>query len=152
MTPSGHVHGKIAARVAGWLAPFVQQHGLGEAYGAETGFILQRAPDTVRAPDAAFVTTARLAAINPSPEGYFPGPPDLAVEVVSPSDAFSAVEAKVAEWLASGTQAVVVVDPQRKAAAVHRPDGRVLSLAATDVLLLPDLLPGWSLPLAELFR
>jgi Uma2 family endonuclease len=74
------------------------------------------------------------------------------VEVVSPSDAFSAVEAKVAEWLASGTQAVVVVDPQRKAAAVHRPDGRVLSLAATDVLLLPDLLPGWSLPLAELFR
>jgi Uma2 family endonuclease len=139
-------------RVGARLALFVEDHRLGKTYAAETGFLLQRAPDTVRAPDASFVTAARLAAINPSADGYFPGPPDLAVEVVSPSDTFSEVEEKVADWLAGGTQVVVVVDPQRTIVAVYRPDGRLLSLGATDVLLFPDLLPGWSLPLAELFR
>ena len=152
MTPSGHVHGKVAARVAGWLAPFVDKHELSQVYGGETGFILRRAPDTVRAPDAAFVTAAKLASTNPTDEGYFPGAPDLAVEVLSPSDSYSEVDEKVSEWLESGCRVVVVLDPRRKTAKVYRPGTEMMSVAGTEKLTLPDLLPGWSLPLDEVFR
>ena len=81
MSPSGHVHGKVAAHVLGRLMPFVEEHNLGETYAAETGFFLRRNPDTVRAPDVAFVTAAKLAATTLSAEGFFPGAPDLAVVV-----------------------------------------------------------------------
>ncbi|MGH9385743.1 MAG: Uma2 family endonuclease [Vicinamibacterales bacterium] len=151
MTPSGHVHGKVAARVAARLVSFVEEHDLGLAYGAETGFILRRSPDTVRAPDAAFVTAARLAAMSLSPHGYFPGAPDLAVEVTSPSDTRGEVDEQVAAWLEAGCRVVVVLEPERKVATVYRP-GDVRSLGISDHLSLPDLLPGWSAPLEELFR
>ena len=152
MTPSGHVHGKVAARLAGRLAPFVEQHQLGEVYGAETGFMLHRAPDTVRAPDAALVANATLAARSLSLDGYFPGAPDLAFEVLSPSDSRREVDEKVAEWLEHGCQVVVELDPRRKVAQVYRSGVPVQSLGATDHLTIPDLLPGWSLALEDLFR
>ena len=152
MSPSGHVHGKTAARVAHWLVAFVEEHRLGLAYGAETGFLLRRAPDTVRAPDAAFVTAARLASTALSPNGYFPGAPDLAVEVVSPSDRDGDVTAKVNEWIDAGCRVVVVLDPLRRTARVYRPGSDVQSVYAPDRLTLPDLLPDWSLPLADIFR
>lgn len=152
MTPSGHLHGKVAARVAGSLVPFVQQHGLGEVYGAETGFLLQRDPDTVRAPDAAFVTAAKLDASSLPPQGYFPGAPDLAVEVLSPSDSRHDVEKKTAAWLEAGCQVVATIDPVRQMAEVHRRGLEVQSLDADDHLTIPDLLPGWSIELASLFR
>lgn len=152
MSPAGHVHGEIAARVLIRLGPFVEQAGLGKTYAAETGFLLRRNPDTVRAPDAAFVTAAKLAATTLAPDGFFPGTPDLAVEVVSPSDGDIEVEEKVAEWLDAGTRVVVVLDPRRKAGAVHRRGAEVHSLGPGNHLTLPDLLPGWSLALDELFR
>ncbi len=86
MSPSGHVHGKVVARLGARLTLFVEAHRLGETYGADTGFLLSRDPDTVRAPDAAFVTAATLASRSPADQGFFPGAPDLAVEVTSPSD------------------------------------------------------------------
>lgn len=152
MTPSGHVHGKVAARVAARLVSFVEKHDLGLAYGAETGFMLRRSPDTVRAPDAAFVTAARLSATALSPHGYFPGAPDLAVEVTSPSDTKSELDEKIAAWLDAECRVVVVLDPVRKTASVYRAGHDVRSLTVTDELSLPDLLPGWSVPLEELFR
>ena len=79
MTPAGHLHGKVAMRVGQLLAAHVDANQLGIAYAAETGFVLSRDPDTVRAPDAAFVTAAHLASVSLSPEGYFPGAPDLAI-------------------------------------------------------------------------
>src|SRR5947209_13851353 len=91
MSPTGHTHGKVAARVTGSLSPFVEEHDLGEVYAAETGFTLRRNPDTVRAPDVAFVTAARVLALQPAGEGFFSGAPDLAVEVVSPSDSYSEI-------------------------------------------------------------
>src|SRR5512145_1455571 len=95
MTPSGHVHRRVAALVAARLVSFVEEHVLGVVYGAETGFILSRTPDTVRAPDAAFVTRARLDATPLSDEGYFPGALDLAVEVLSPSDRPTEIDEKI---------------------------------------------------------
>lgn len=151
-SPAGHTHGKVAARVTARLSAFVDDHDLGEVYAAETGFLIHRDPDTVRAPDVAFVTRERLRAVSPSAEGFFPGPPDLAVEVVSPSDGPAEVEAKVAEWLAAGVRAVVVLDPARKTAAVHRPGREVTRFSAGDALSVPDLFPGWSLALAKVFR
>ncbi len=152
MSPAGHVHGRIAATFTVLLGAFVREHTLGVVYAAETGFLLAHHPDTVRAPDCAFVCAARLAAAAPGSDGFFPGPPDLAVEVISPSDAYSEVEEKVAEWLEAGCQAVLLVDPRRRMVVVHRPAQPVVPFGETDRLAIPDLLPGWSLSLEEVFR
>ena len=85
MAPTGHVHGKVAMRLGARLDQYVDEHKLGVIYAAETGFRLASDPDTVRAPDVAFVRQDRLD-LAEEPQGYFPGPPDLAVEVVSPGD------------------------------------------------------------------
>ena len=152
MSPAGHVHGKVAAGLTISLGAFVREHALGVVYAAETGFLLGRDPDTVRAPDAAFVRATTLARLTLAAGGYFPGAPDLAIEVVSPSDAYSDVEGKIAAWLGAGCQVVVVVDPQRRVATIHRSAVEVVALRETDQLTVPDLLPGWSLALEEMFR
>ncbi len=152
MTPAGHTHGRIAARIGARLTAFVDEHDLGATYAAETGFILRRSPDTVRAPDASFVTNARLQTAELSARGYFPGAPDLAVEVLSPDDSHSEVEEKTADWLASGCQVVVLLDPRRQVAIVRRADTAAETLSAGDQLAVPDLLPGWSMTVGELFR
>lgn len=152
MPLAGHSHGAVAMRVGARLALFVEEHSLGQAYAAETGFLLARAPDTVRAPDAAFVSAARLRETPPPRDGFFPGAPDLAVEVLSPSDSKSRVEEKTAAWLAAGTRAVLIIDSRRQVATVHRPGQDARSFGATDHVTLPDLLPGWSLALDEIFR
>ena len=151
MPLAGHVHGRIAADIGGRLFLHVREHRLGVTYAAETGFLLSRAPDTVRAPDASFVTAARLASMTLSAAGYFSGAPDLAIEVISPSDTYSEVEEKVAAWLESGAQVVVTLDPRRKTGKIYRPGSQVVSLTSADHLSVPDLLPGWSVALNELF-
>lgn len=147
MSPAGFEHGRVAALVCASLAAHVRQERLGEVAGAETGFILRRNPDTVRAPDVAFVRQERLV---DSP-GYFPGPPDLAIEVVSPGDTYSEVDAKVLDWLRSGVSMVVVVDPSKKSAAVHRSLTETIRLTLADALDGGDVVPGWKLSLRELF-
>jgi Uma2 family endonuclease len=150
MSPAGHAHGRVAARLTASLGSFVDEHDLGAVYAAETGFLLARNPDTVRAPDVAFVHSDRLAAAIT--EGFFPGPPDLAVEVVSPSDSYSAVEEKVFEWLDAGCRVVVVLDPRRQVATVYRSRQNISLLSPPDLLSAEDLVPGWSVALARLFR
>ncbi len=152
MTPAGHMHGRVAAEVGAHLTVFVRARDLGETYAAETGFLLRRSPDTVRAPDAAFVSHERLASMTLLPEGYFPGPPDFAVEVLSPSDRAPEVDAKVADWLKCGCRAVLVLDPATRRARLHRPDQDDASFLDSDVVTLEDLLPGWSLDLGAVFR
>src|SRR6185436_20009078 len=103
-------------------------------------------PDTLRAPYVAFVQTNRVR----DERGFFVGPPDLAIEVVSPTDRFTEVEEKVRDDLNAGTPLVIVVDPRNETAWVHaKSGGRRLTI--DDSLEAPDLLPGWSLPLRELF-
>ena len=149
MSPAGGEHGRVALRIGARVLDHVDEHGLGVAFAAETGFVLRRAPDTVRAPDVAFVASARLPAA--SGRGFPELAPDLVVEVVSPSDRASEVAAKAAMWLDAGVRLVWVVDPQARLAAVHHPGGLVTVLREDGALDGEDVLPGFRLPLAPLF-
>lgn len=150
MAPAGHQHGRIAHLIGLSLGMHVAEHRLGQVYAAETGFKLASNPDHVRAPDAAFVRAERVAAVRNS-EGFFPGAPDLAVEVVSPGDAFVEVEEKVFDWLQAGSHAVIVINPKHRSATVYRSFTDVRVLSASDTLALDEIVPGWRLPVAELF-
>ena len=146
--PAGFRHGVVAVRVARYLEEFVASHNLGVVVAAETGFKLASAPDTVRAPDCGFVSTARIP--DPMPRGYFPLSPDLAVEVLSPDDRPGEVLAKVADWLRGGSVLVWVIDPERRSARVSRADGAETLLTESEALDGELLLPGFVLPLATI--
>jgi Uma2 family endonuclease len=149
MTPAGAEHGRIAASVAAVLTVHVKQNHLGVVMGAETGFLIRRDPDTVRAPDVAFVRAQRYP--SGRVEGFFEGPPDLAVEILSPSDRASHVLAKVQDWLAAGCGWVWVVDPETATIALYRSRSEFQLLTAAESLDGGDLLPGFSVPVASLF-
>ncbi len=150
-------HGDVAARILvaisehlsaerranGWPSP------RGRVVAAETGFTLSRSPDTVRAPDVAYV---RMDRCPTQPPAAFPEfAPDLVVEVLSPSDRATSVREKVADWLAAGTLLVWVVDPASQTARVYRADGSEFHVVATEALHGEDVLPGFHLALAALF-
>lgn len=141
MAPAGHTHGFIALDIGGELRNFVRAHKLGRTFAAETGFILKRNPDTVRAPDAAFVGHERLEGVTSG--GYFPGAPDLAVEVLSPNDSASEVNAKVLEWLDAGTRMVIVIDPKKRIAQQWTAPSAVQLVRENESLDGGDVLPGW---------
>src|SRR6266508_5207983 len=98
MAPTGDEHGDVTMELAGALHQHVKKHNLGKVYAAETGFKLESDPDTVRAPDIAFVSRVKVEKTGRL-KGFRSGAPDLAVEVLSPSDRVSRVEGKVAQWL-----------------------------------------------------
>ena len=150
IAPAGHEHGSIVMNISAPLALYVKKHKLGRVYAAETGFYLQRQPDTVRAPDVAFVSQERLKDVESG--GFFPGAPDLAIEVISPSDVYSEVEEKVAQWLEAGTQMVVIVNPKQRTARVHCSLTEIKMLTEADILEGGELIPGWTLPLREIFE
>ena len=149
MSPAGNRHGRIAARLLVRITNHVEQRNLGATYAAETGFLIQRSPDTVRAPDVAYVAGGRLEAFADH-AGYLPIAPDLVAEVVSPSDSSSDVEAKVQDWLDAGVQVVLAVDPQNSTVREYRSESqiRVYSGGFVD---LDDVLAGFRLDVAELF-
>jgi len=151
MTPTGSAHGRITTNLAWSLAGHVKSRNLGVVFAAETGFKISSDPDTVRAPDAAFVRRERVEAVGDT-EGYWPGAPDLAVEVVSPNDRFSEVEEKVADWLAAGTRMVLVADPRSKTVTVRLPEKKVAMLAEEEAIDGGEVVPGWALPVADVFR
>jgi Uma2 family endonuclease len=150
MSPAGAEHGLIIFRIGGPLWTYVSRTGLGEVFGAETGFHIAHDPDTVRAPDVAFVALDRLP--SPPPRGFFPGPPDLAVEVISPDDRQSEVLAKVQDWLDAGCRVVWLVDPRRQTVSVYQGGGEAQVLGLSDTLVGGPLLPGFSLAVAEIFK
>lgn len=143
-------HGRIVAKFASPLGQHVEEHQLGEVYAAETGFILANDPDTVRAPDCAFVSQARALAVGNGP-GFFPGAPDLAVEVISPDETYMDVEDKVESWLAAGARIVVVVNPRNCTLKVYRNPKTVLVLTIDDTFDGEDVVPGFQLPMRRLF-
>jgi Uma2 family endonuclease len=149
MTPAGRRHARVARNILRSLDDHVVEHGLGEVY-PEYGYVLSRDPDTVRAPDVSFLRRDRLER-GGEEEGYFPGVPDLAVEVVSPSDRFSAVSLKVDEYLEAGTPMVVLVDPPQRSVIVYRSRTGVTVLTEDDVLDGGDVVPGWRLPVRDVF-
>lgn len=147
--PAGSQHGYVALRIAAAMLAFVDAHRLGRVYAAETGFVLRRDPDTVRAPDAAFVSAARLPV--DATQGYLDGAPDLAVEVLSPDDRPGEVLAKVGEWLDGGARLVWVIAPAHRSARVYRADGSEAQLGHTDALDGESVLPGFRQSVAALF-
>lgn len=150
MSPAGGRHGQVAMQCGRLLANHVETHGLGVVYAAETGFILARDPDTVRAPDVAFVSARRQALISDA-TGFVPFAPDLAIEVISPSDPFSAVEEKAFGWLAAGTRLVLLVDPARESVHAYRSADDITVLRGTEELAADDVVPGWRVRVERLF-
>jgi len=150
MTPAGAEHGRVTATVGILLGAHVRQTATGVTFGAETGFVLARDPDTVRASDAAFVSKDRADAIGRTVK-YWPEAPDFAVDVVSPDDSFREVEEKALDWLRAGTLAVLVLDPSRCTATVYRGVGEARVHSHDQTLDLTAAVPGWQVAVADLF-
>lgn len=146
--PPSTLHGRVSARLTVRLGEFVFRHGLGEMFAQDTGFKIESKPDTVRAPDLAFVSRERTREIPA--RGYAPLTPDLVVEIRSPDDRTGEVLAKVAAWLDSGARLLWVIDPERAEAQVYRPDGSVTIVGADGALNGEDVLPGFACALAEI--
>lgn len=146
--PAGARHGRVAAELARLIGTHVHDHALGVVYGAETGFTLTREPDTVRAPDVAFVQLERVPPADPV--GFLQLAPDLVVEVLSPGDRPGETLAKVGDWLEAGTRLIWVVDPDRRRARVYRADGTESMLGDRDELSGEGVLPGFALILESI--
>ena len=150
MSPAGGKHGKVANWIAHLLTGHSAAADLGEVTAAETGFLIGRSPDTVRAPDVGFVAASRVPPDGP-PDSYWPFAPDLAVEVVSPSDRWTEIEAKARMWLEAGTRLVWVVDPHTRSVHVYRQTCDALRLVENDQLSGEDILPGFEVRVSQLF-
>jgi Uma2 family endonuclease len=148
--PAGNILGKRAMRLGWRLARHVESNDLGVVFAAETGFRLATDPDTVRAPDVAFVTRTRIEEAGEF-EGFWPGAPDLAIEVISPGDSYTEVEEKVQEYLNAEARAVWVVDPRRRTITVYRSLNEITILTENDELDGEDIIPGFSCRVAEVF-
>ena len=143
--PAGYQHGAVAMSLSARLYQHIDLTRAGQLLAAETGFTLARNPDTVRAPDIAFVRRERIPAEQ---RGFPEMAPDLAVEVLSPDDRPGETLAKVADWLEAGAALVWVIDPERRVARIYRQDGTESVLAETDALQGEEVLPGFSCSLA----
>lgn len=149
MAPGGAEHGGIAMTMGILLGQHVRARRIGRVYAAETGFVLGRGPDTLRAPDVAFVTTARMREV---PRGFFPGAPDLAVEVVSPGDTIPEVEEKTEWWLKAGAREVWIVWPKTRSVTIHGRSEYVIPLGPNDELTGDPLVPDFRCRVSEIFE
>jgi Uma2 family endonuclease len=145
------LHGHTVARLVGLIEPFVREHRLGAMFAADSGFVLARDPDTVRGPDVAFVSESRRREAGKA-HAYFPGAPDLAIEVVSPSDRPKEILGKVSDYLDAGCLLVWVVDPVREEVQVFRTPFTPRRLGPDDALDGEDVLPGLAIRVAEIFE
>jgi len=148
--PASFRHGDIAAEVFTRLSEYVRPRDLGRVVSTETGFLLARNPDTVRAPDVAFVSRSSIERAG-AVRGYFPGAPDLAVEVLSPSERPADVHAKIGDYLAAGSRLVWVIDPASRQVRVHRSLLQPSILDETAMLVGDEVLPGFSVRVGRLF-
>ena len=149
LSPSGHAHGHVAANLAGLLHVWNREHRIGRVYGAETGFLLQRDPDTVRAPDCAFVANDRVVHTL---RGFFPGSPDFAAEVVSPDQTEEAVLDKARFWLDHGVKLVLIAWPTTRSIMLLRPDQEPQLLHDDNPIDGGDVLPGFRCEVREVFE
>ena len=144
----GRLHGRIQVRLGHALQSWADAHGRAEVT-AESGYILADEPAIVRGPDVALVLDPRPTVGEPG--GWTRGAPDLAVEVLSPSDSSSMIQQKTLDYLETGARIVWIVDPVARTVTTYRPDGSARLLRADETLDGEDLLPGFTLPLATLF-
>lgn len=147
MSPAALPHGIVVARVLSLLHRHAEANNLGVVI-PEVGFKLASNPDTVRAPDVAFLRRDRI----PTRKGFVDGPPDLAVEVLSPDDRPSEVRAKVSEYLTSGVTLVMVIDPDELTATIHRRLTPPVTLSGNDVIDLDDVVSGFRCVVHDIFE
>jgi Uma2 family endonuclease len=150
MAPASHQHGRIIVNITTPLDQHVRSNNLGTVYAAETGFKIRTNPDTVRAPDVAFVSRERIEKVSDN-EAYWPGAPDLAIEVISPNDIYTEVEEKVFDWLEAGAKMVVVINPRKRAVTVYRSLTDIVVLTEEDILEGGDVVPGWTILIRSIF-
>lgn len=150
ISPASARHGEITLEIAWRIKTFVNEHHLGTVYAAETGFLLGRDPDTLLAPDVAFVRADRLPE-QTQQQGFLELAPDLVVEVDSPSDTSRYVSDKVLTYLDAGCRLVWVVEPERRTVAVWTPDRTARVMMAEETLDGGQVLPGLTLAIAEIF-
>jgi Uma2 family endonuclease len=149
MSPVGFQHGRIVMDFGAKLNIHARTHNLG-AVLTEVGFTLRSSPDTVRAPDIAFIKQDRIPSVDP--RGFWKGPPDLAVEVLSPDDRPMEVRTKVAEYLTYSVPLVVVLDPDRKTVSVFRHGVQPVTLGSDDELDLDEVVRGFRCRVREIFE
>jgi len=147
--PPGARHGIVAIAFATFLRQWAQEHAAG-IIGGESGFILARNPDIVRGPDIYFVRAERVPT-DGVPEAFWHLAPDLAIEVVSPSESAQEVQEKVDDFLAAGTSLVWVAYPKNRVIVAHTPDNLARTYRADDLLTAPDVLPGFACRVTDLF-
>jgi Uma2 family endonuclease len=148
MSPAGLDHGIISTTLTALLFHYVRANNLGIVCGADTGFKLESDPDTVLAPDGAFIARERVGVIS---EGFRSGPPDLAIEVRSSWDRRPAVERKAALWLSLGAKSVWLVEPRQRTVEVVRADGERKLFRESDELV-DDTVPGFRVAVSEIFN
>lgn len=150
MAPAGHLHGALESRLNAKLSAFAEETQAGRVLVGEVGIYTRRDPDTVRGADIIFISRERYARCGPS--GFLDVAPELVVEILSPEDRSGEVSRKIREYLASGVDRVWYVDPRKRRVLVHRAASEPIVLEVGDVLRDEEILPGFSYPLAELFR
>ena len=150
MAPAGQRHGRYGAKLLFTLMTFVEPRRLGTVVTAETGVWLERDPDTVRAPDVAFTSAARMP-LGEDLDGYAEVVPDLVVEVRSPTDSARELHDKAQMWLRHGVRLVWVVHPATRTVDVYREDGPALTLGDAASLDGGDVLPGFACPVSAIF-
>jgi Uma2 family endonuclease len=147
---AGGVHAQLIVNLLLLLHPFVTGRGLGRVFGDGLAYVIARDPDVVRIPDVSFIAQARLPD-GSVPEGFIPGAPDLAVEIVSPGDRAEEVYGKGREYLDAGARLVWVVWPRHRAVTAYTPDGQSRELREDDELDGGAVLPGFRVRVGDLF-
>ena len=150
MPPASDDHGFVGNEASWRMSSFIHQHGLGRGRMAETGFWIEVDPDTVLAPDYAYISYERMAS-RPQPRGYAQTIPDLVMEVFSPNDRQPQMDRKVRLWLDAGVRLVLVIYPARQEIITHHDDGAVRQFDINDTLALDPVLPGFACPVADIF-
>ncbi len=149
MSPTKPRHGRYEYRLARAIGTFVEERDLGEVQVGEVGIYIHRNPDTIRAADVLFISYERLA--RATPDSFLDVAPELIVEILSPGDRWSQVQKKLRQYFETGVVVVLVVDPDESTISVYRSLSDISVFVGSDVLTVEDVLPGFSLPLADLF-
>ena len=150
MPTPGARHGEIATQMSFLLKAHTTPRDLGKVLSNDAGYILERDPDSTRGPDVSFIRRDRVPA-GGLPDGPFPGPPDLAVEVLSPHDRIGDVDDKIDMYLAAGCPLVVILHPKRRTATLHRPNVDPHVVREPELLDLSGIVEGFRCTLAEIF-
>ena len=148
---SGGEHGEIAMNLGGEVRSFVRPRRLGRVSGSDSGVLLESDPDTVREPDMMFISAERLP-LDVRVTKYYEVVPDLVVEIRSPSDSRYAFADKIRMWLSYGVRIAWGVFPETRTIEVHAANGGITTLTDADTLDGGDVLPGFSLPVSEIFE